>query len=317
MLASLADNAIFSYVGLAVCGVVAFRIALVLLGAVYTWGLRPRKNFVKSFGQWAVVTGATDGIGKAYAIELARAGMNVVLISRSADKLKEAAAEVEAANKKTKVSTKIVVADFSEGNKIYPAIEQALAGLEIGVLVNNVGISYEYPEYFLQISDQTVDQLVQLNVVAVTKMTKMVLPGMVERKRGAVVNISSASGSFPCPLLAVYSASKAFMDFFSLSLSQEYAASGVHVQSVVPFYVASKMSKMRAGYATPTPGTYARAALNKLGYERRTNGYWVHALMATVIALLPSAVVDHYSWGMHASVRARALKKKEKASKSS
>ena len=84
--------------------------------------------------------------------------------------------------------------------------------LEIGILVNNVGISYNYPDFLVDIPEDRIDALVQLNVVAGTKLTQKVIPDMVERKRGAIINIASASGNMPVPLLTVYSATKVGFD---------------------------------------------------------------------------------------------------------
>lgn len=95
---------------------------------------------LRSFkGRWAVVTGCTDGIGKAYAEQMAKNGINVVLISRTLEKLNEQAKEIA---DKYKVETKVIAADFTEANSIYPNIKTQLADLDIGILVNNVGMSY-------------------------------------------------------------------------------------------------------------------------------------------------------------------------------
>jgi 17beta-estradiol 17-dehydrogenase / very-long-chain 3-oxoacyl-CoA reductase len=95
-------------------------------------------NFRK-YGEWAVVTGCTDGIGKAYAEYFAKIGLNVVLISRNLEKLNQQANEL---GETFKVSTKVIAADFTQ-NTIYPRIKTILNDLDIGVLVNNVGLSYE------------------------------------------------------------------------------------------------------------------------------------------------------------------------------
>ncbi|XP_072321512.1 very-long-chain 3-oxoacyl-CoA reductase-B isoform X2 [Eucyclogobius newberryi] len=264
-----------------------------------------------ALGQWAVVTGATDGIGKAYAEELGRRGFSIVLISRSQDKLDDVAKAMES---KYGVQTKTISADFSSVD-IYSSIEEGLRGLEIGVLVNNVGISYSYPEFFLSIPNLNsfIDSMININITSVCQMTRIVLPQMVERKKGAILNLSSASGMYPVPLLTVYSASKAFVDFFSQGLQMEYKSKGIIVQSIMPFYVVTKMSKIRrATLDKPTPERYVAAELNTVGLQARTNGYLPHAIMGWVTgSLFPSGVLRSYLMSIGLSQRARHLRKQK------
>ncbi|KAM4617335.1 very-long-chain 3-oxoacyl-CoA reductase [Discoglossus pictus] len=311
-LGGIPGAALFWYLGVLVTVWWGLRAALCLLSAARVWVLGSGDKVGPRIGRWAVVTGATDGIGKAYAEELARRGMSIVLISRSQEKLDDVAKEIQ----KLGVETKVIAADFGKPNEIYDRIEAQLAGLEIGVLVNNVGVSYEYPEYFLDIPDldNTLNKMIDINIVSVCKMTRLVLPGMVERSKGIILNISSASGMYPIPLLTVYSATKAFVDFFSRGLHAEYKSKGVTVQSVLPFYVATKLSKIRKPtWDKPSPETYVKSALKTVGLQNRTNGYLPHAILGWVtMSLLPLSTTINMGMKMNKAIRAKFLKRAKK-----
>jgi 17beta-estradiol 17-dehydrogenase / very-long-chain 3-oxoacyl-CoA reductase len=290
--------------GVAVGFIWTLKAVLSVLGGL----LRPPRKNLKNYGEWAVVTGATDGIGKAYAAELAKSKMNVVLISRTQSKLEAVKAEIE---EKHNVQVEIVAADLGKATAFAP-VQAALEGKDIGVLVNNVGISYDYPDELLNISDERIDQLIALNITALTKMSKMVLKGMKERQRGAIVNISSISGSMPMSLLAVYSATKAYVDFFSQSIAKEYESSNIAVQTVLPAFVKTNMSKMRASMMVPTPEKYAKNAVDTIGNFSRTGGFVWHDLQLGILMMLPSWFATNQLHAMHIGIRKRAIRKAEK-----
>jgi 17beta-estradiol 17-dehydrogenase / very-long-chain 3-oxoacyl-CoA reductase len=95
------------------------------------------------------------------------------------------------------VDVKIVVCDYSNfDDKAQMTVKTALKGLDIGILINNVGVSYRYPQYYHEITDEEAVSLVEMNVDSMTYMTRMVLPGMIDNKRGAIINLSSGSAMY-------------------------------------------------------------------------------------------------------------------------
>ncbi|XP_072936700.1 inactive hydroxysteroid dehydrogenase-like protein 1 [Epargyreus clarus] len=243
----------------------------------------------KRFGPWAVITGSTDGIGKQYAMELAQRGINLVLVSRNPEKLRNVAGEIE---KLHGVKTKIIVADFSKGTEVYQTIEEELGDIPVGILVNNVGVQYEYPMPLCELPTTKAWELINVNVVAVTSMTRMLLPRMVERGRGAIVNVSSGSELQPLPLMAVYAASKVYVRNFTFAIRDEYSSKGIHVQHLSPLFVSTKMNTfsqrlLDGNLLVPDAVTYAQHAVATLGRVHTTTGYWMHGIQYFFIKISP------------------------------
>ncbi|XP_063587693.1 hydroxysteroid dehydrogenase-like protein 1 [Penaeus indicus] len=232
-----------------------------------------------------IVTGSSDGIGKGYAYELAKKGMNLLLISRTMEKLQKVKEEID---KEFGVEVEIMQADFSHGKQVYDEIEERVKGKEIGLLVNNVAVILPLPMKFCEVSDHQLWSHVNVNVASPLAMTRMILPGMLDRDQGAIVNIASIYGRHPVPMVQMYSASKAFVDFFSEALGSEYENSGVTVQTVTPAYVSTNMTSFsekihKPGFFVPTASNFAAHAVDTIGYTPYTTGYWTHGIQAWIM----------------------------------
>ncbi|XP_027990903.2 17-beta-hydroxysteroid dehydrogenase type 3-like [Eptesicus fuscus] len=260
---------------------------------VYVYLLPPVRRgapWLRAHGAWAVVTGPTSGIGKAYAHELARRGLNIVLISRNLSKLEHEAEEIERLHGRL---TRVIQVDFTGGLEIYEAVKTGLKGLEVGVLVNNVGMLYEKAMAKLLDCEDVAKRLsdvINCNIMSVAQMTAIVLPQMVSRRKGIVINISSFTDRKPWPLLSAYAASKAFVRNFSQAVGAEYCSQGVLVQTVSPLMIESNMTN-NVKYRTLVLNSadFARQALDTLGLTSQTSGCFSHAVQIALLALsLPS-----------------------------
>eukprot|EP00002_Diphylleia_rotans_P034053 TRINITY_DN728_c0_g1_i1.p1 TRINITY_DN728_c0_g1~~TRINITY_DN728_c0_g1_i1.p1 ORF type:complete len:342 (+),score=82.64 TRINITY_DN728_c0_g1_i1:54-1079(+) len=239
---------------------------------------KPKSNLRAKYGGWALITGASEGIGRALALEYAARGFPIILISRTQSKLEGVAKEIR--DRYKGIEVRIITADFSDQERKWMAkIKAETAGLEIGVLVNNVGSADSIPTDFLEVPDEFMNQMFELNIYAATLMTRIFMPQMVERKRGAVMNVGSCSASHPTPMLALYSATKAYLRQWSECLTYEYREKGIDVIMVSPYYVVSSLSGIKnASLLVPTAETFAEAALRDLGYgESYSNPYYFHA----------------------------------------
>lgn len=299
---------------LVVLTAVGLRILLRLGILVWKKIVGPTFNFgidLRSQGQWAVVTGATSGIGKAYVEQFARKGLDVVLVSRSLQKLEEVAAEIK---QRYSVQVRIVEADLTEGQAAYAKVAKAVEELEIGVVVNNAGASYEHPELFTKVPEECVAQILQLNVAAMTGIARALLPKMFERRKGVLINMSSALAVIPAPYLAVYAASKAFVAKLSCDLAAEAEPHGVTVQCIIPALVATKMSKIKkATWMAPTADKFVESSLKTVGIESITTGYLPHDLLTGAVHALRCACEKGAVWLISktmCNIRRRALGKK-------
>ncbi len=177
---------------------------------------------------WAVVTGASGGLGAGFAQELARQGANLILVARSTDKLEKLASELRATHR---VQAETWPCDLT--NRGARAVLTAdLASREIHTLVNNAGFGSIGD--FTDLLPKRIADEVELNVVALTELTRVALTGMKQRGRGAVINIASTGAFQPIPGFSTYAATKAYVLRLSIGLWAELHDSGVRVLAVCP-----------------------------------------------------------------------------------
>ncbi|KAF2217867.1 hypothetical protein CERZMDRAFT_108486 [Cercospora zeae-maydis SCOH1-5] len=275
-------------------------------------------------GTWAVVTGASDGIGKEYALQLAAKGYNILLVSRTQSKLETLATEIQ---QKYNVQTKLYAMDFAANKDAdFDNLKTLIAELDVSILINNVGQSHSIPVPFIETQDKEMKDIIIINCFGTLRVTQIVAPGMVQRKRGLILTMASFGGIMPSPLLATYSGSKAFLQQWSTALSAELASSNVQVQLVQSYLVTSAMSKIKRSSALiPNPKQFVRAALGKIGRSGGAQGiaatstpYWSHGIMHWAIATFVgtmSGLVLGINRKMHVDIRRRALKKAERDAK--
>src|ERR1700683_2294154 len=191
-------------------------------------------------GRWAVVTGASAGIGEAIAVELAEAGVNLVLTARRRERLDLLAERVRSRNG---VQARVIVADLTlpqAPQQIFDATEGA--GLQVDVLINNAGFG-EYGE-FLKTDLEMQLNMVQVNCTAVVHLSRLFLPPMAGRRQGAVMIVASTAAYQPVPYLATYGATKAFDRMLGEALAEEMKRYGVRVSALCPGPTESEFAKV-------------------------------------------------------------------------
>ena len=182
---------------------------------------------------WAVVTGASSGIGAAFAKALARRGHPLVLVARRRDRLEALAREIaRERSEHDDDAAEIVTADLSDEEEVERVAAHALALGDVELLVNNAGFASNGP--FLALDGKREIEMAKLNSITPMLLAQRLLPSMVSRARGGVINISSIAAFQPVPNMATYGATKAFVLSWSEALAEELRGTGVRVLAVCP-----------------------------------------------------------------------------------
>jgi uncharacterized protein len=198
-------------------------------------------------GQTVLITGASSGIGRSFAHLFAADGYALVLVARRAAALEDVAAEV---TRRHGIQARVVSADLTRpGSATQLVSELRQAGVSIDVLVNNAGVGIQGAFAALPLERQL--SMIALNVMTLTALTHLLLPAMIERRRGGILNVGSTAGFQPGPFMAVYYATKAYVDSFSEALGEELEGSGLKVSCLAP-------GPTSTGFASEAGATDAR-----------------------------------------------------------
>jgi uncharacterized protein len=245
-------------------------------------------------GKWALVTGASAGIGIALARELAKHGAKLILTARRIDRLERLAAEFKA--KGTEV--RVVVADLNDPaapQQIFDATEGA--GLAVDILINNAGLG-QYGAFSECPIDQELSQ-VRVNCEAMVRLTRLFVPRMVERRRGWIMILASTASFQPVPYLTTYAATKVFDRFFALGLAAEVARFGLKVTALCPGPTESEFFQVARSENFMPGGKQSAEEVARIGVIALANGrrtivpYFAGRLTAQLVRFLPVGLITH------------------------
>ena len=238
-----------------------------------------------------LITGASSGIGLELAKCFAADGSNLILVARSTDALEKLAVELQ---KSFSVSVKVLTADLAQPEapqRIFDELSRA--GQVVDVLVNNAGFGLQGMFHELSFSRQL--EILQVNQTALTALTGLFLPGIIERKRGGVLNVGSIAAFQPGPGMAIYFASKAYVQSFTEALAAELSATPLKISVLCPGPTSTNFGKVARGDKVrrrKLPGMSA-SAVAKYGFEKFRAGRVViipglgNKISATIVRFIP------------------------------
>uniref|UniRef100_A0A0R3S5A9 Estradiol 17-beta-dehydrogenase 12 n=1 Tax=Elaeophora elaphi TaxID=1147741 RepID=A0A0R3S5A9_9BILA len=314
-----------------------YRLMLTVYNLVYPFFLAEPCDLHKLAGaKWAVITGATDGIGKGYAFELARKGFSILLVSRTQSRLDDVKAQIEketfsevilSSSKMVAINeinfqyfekrasqverhlcraitddenvkcVRTIAFDFSSADIDYyeKSLLSQIRTLDIGILVNNVGSTFEYPDMYHKVDGgiKLFKHISVINIIPVTLLMAAVLPQMYERNSGIIVNVASSSAYYKLRWFSVYAASKKYVCWLTKIVQEEYAKTNIIIQEVNPMIVVTKLAKVKKpSFFRPKADVYARSAVRTIGVIKHTTGYFAHQIKVECLKWLPQFIAN-------------------------
>jgi len=241
-------------------------------------------------GSWAVVTGASSGIGRELCLELAKQGFNLVCISKTESKLRKL--EDEILSKYPSLRVQLIVSDFNNSHKegFFDSIYETLEPLDISILINDAAVGHEWAPFHESPEDLFRSEII-VNIFPCTILTKKLIHKLKARQiTTAIINVGSAGSTVQMPYASCYASTKAYIRQFTRTLKVEYPH--LDILLVEPFYVKTGMVKYRDYIDTITPAQAARGILADLGKYEITNTHWKDDIIVGMFKLTPKPIRD-------------------------
>lgn len=242
----------------------------------------------------ALITGASSGIGEAFARRLAADGYDLFLVARSEDKLKSLCSELK---ERHAVNADNFSTDLSDaGAEAVVFDETERRNIEISLLVNNAGFGSMGDFADLPVEREL--EMIDLNIRSLVGLTHRYLAGMRERKNGTIINVSSAAGFQPIPFMATYAATKSFVTSFSEAIAEENRPFGIQVLALCPgstktnFFDASNMDRVTAAKGQQNAEEVVETAISAMnGTRAKIVSGWTNYIVATATNFVPNSLI--------------------------
>ncbi|EGR30263.1 short chain dehydrogenase reductase family protein, putative [Ichthyophthirius multifiliis] len=229
---------------------------------------------------WALITGSSEGIGKEWAIQLSQKGFNIILISRSYDKLESVSKCLNPL-----VKFKIITQDFTKSNEdnFFENLLKQLSDFEISIIVNNVGV-IDIQEY-----TDIPENLIRSHITVIKQKKYDIIK---KKRKAQIISMSSYAQEYPNPYYNIYSSSKAFIQYLFTSLKHSKHNNHVQFTTFRPFYIKTAMVNYKSLPFTITPQFFIKSCINVLGKTSDSNGTLIHEIFSYISSLLPDFIKD-------------------------
>ena len=289
-------NLLFSFI-IFYCLCIIFKIIIIL----YKKFIRKPLNLTERYGEgsYALITGATDGIGKEFCIQLAKLKFNLILVSRNIEKLKKVSDELK--NKFINLQTILIEFDFSKKFSIkdyekFFLNNKEIKNLDISILINNIGISQR--ELFTNYSLEFIMDTININIVSQSLLTKIFINKLLNRnKKSAIISMSSYSATLPLILSSIYCASKIYDDYLIRAIAEENKGKNIDFLSVRPQYVNTpSRAEHKKEFKAISTEECVTGIFQDLGYETVTNGYWSHCIKGVIFDIFGMKIKNFFRY---------------------